>query len=80
MSALGPLGPPPCSGPQLVTGSQDYLCTTPEALLNTASNVLALYEGSRGVATLAGQAAGLMNPEVIARLRDLEQVIRKKYM
>lgn len=66
-------------GPQLVTGSQDYLSTTPEALLNVVSNVLQVYETSQGVGTMAGQAAGLMNPEVIAKLKDMEQVIRKQY-
>ena len=68
------------AGPQLVTGSQDYLSTTPEALLNTITNVLAVYDKSSGAGTMAGQAAGLMSPEVIATLRDMEQVIRKKYM
>lgn len=42
----------------------DYLCTTPPALLNTITNVLSLYDGARGKSTMAGDAAGMMNPEV----------------
>lgn len=41
---------------------------------------LQLYEGARGKASMAGQAAGLMNPEVIAKLKDLETAIRKDFM
>ncbi len=41
----------------------DYLCTTPPELLNTIENVLTLYDTSRSRATMAGDAASLMNPE-----------------
>jgi hypothetical protein len=30
--------------------------------------------------SMAGQAAALMNPEVIQRMREMQQTIRKKYM
>lgn len=57
----------------------DYLCTSPTELLNTIENVLALYDASRGRGTMAGDAASLMNPEVIERLRVLQVLIRRKY-
>lgn len=41
----------------------DYLCTSPQELLNTIENVLNLYDASWGRGTMAGDAAGLMNPE-----------------
>lgn len=69
-------------GPAMSTGEVDYVHTTPAALLNTVENVLGLYDGavSKGaLGGMAGQAAALMNPEVIARLRDLQTLIRKKY-
>lgn len=70
------------SGPELSTSAEDYLHTTPETLLNSVDNVLGMYDGSIGASggTMASQAATLMNPEVIARLRELQQVIRKRYM
>lgn len=42
----------------------DYLATTPPELLATVENVLAVYDSSRGRGTMAGDAAGLMNPAV----------------
>lgn len=59
----------------------DYLATTPEALLNTVENVLRLYDsGARGGGSaMAGDAAALMSPEVIVRMRELQQQIRKQY-
>jgi hypothetical protein len=53
-----------CAGPELETADVDYLCTTPPALLNTIENVLQLYDSSTRRATMAGEAASLMNPEV----------------
>ena len=55
------------------------MATTPAELLNTVENVLALYDSSRGRGTMAGDAAGLMSPAVIERLRDLRLQIRRKY-
>jgi hypothetical protein len=98
-------------GPQITTSDEDFLFTTPDALLNTIENVLTMYDGAKGgggggggggvsfgsssggsVASgmgmgaaggpsgMAGQAAALMNPEVIERLRELQQTIRKQYL
>ena len=78
-------------GPQLTTSDEDFLYTTPDALLNTIENVLAMYDGAKpgggggggggnggsmgmaspgGPSGMASQAAELMNPEVIERLRE----------
>lgn len=78
-------------GPELSTTEEDYLHTTPEALLNTIENVLAVFDGASGNLDemmgsagapmgMAGQAAALMNPEVITKLRELQLIIRKKYV
>ena len=49
-------------------------------MINTIGNILQLYENSRGGSTMAGQAASLMNPEVIERIKALQEVIKKKYL
>lgn len=92
-------------GPQITTSDEDFLFTSPEALLNTIENVLAMFDGAKagaggggvnlsggpggsmaggagagGPSSMASQAAGLMNPEVIERLRDLQQTIKKQYL
>lgn len=51
------------AGPELEAGGVDYLCTTPQELLNTVDNVLMLYDTSRAKGTMAGEAASLMSPE-----------------
>ena len=80
-------------GPDLATSNEDYLHTTPDALLNTIENILMVYDSSSSGATaraelerassgpssMAGQAAGLMNPEVIENMRGLRDLIRKRY-
>lgn len=55
------------AGPELEGSDTDYLCTTPPQLANTIDNILALFDSSRGRGTMAGDAASLMNPEVIAQ-------------
>ncbi|PRW50773.1 glutamine cyclotransferase [Chlorella sorokiniana] len=67
-------------GAELEGADVDYLCTTPMLLLNTVENVLALYDSSRGRGTMAGDAASLMSPEVIERLRELQKMIKRKYI
>lgn len=67
-------------GAELEAGDVDYLCTTPQDLLNTVENVLMLYDTSRARGTMAGEAASLMNPEVIERLRALQKQIRQQYL
>jgi hypothetical protein len=72
-------------GADLSTTEEDYLHTTPDALLNTIENILMVYEGgTRGAegpgGSMAGQAASLMNPEVIESMKGLRDLIRKRYM
>ncbi|KAL4430000.1 hypothetical protein ABPG77_004370 [Micractinium sp. CCAP 211/92] len=67
-------------GAELEAGDVDYLCTTPQDLLNTVENILMLYDTSRAKGTMAGEAASLMNPEVIERLRALQKQIRQQYL
>jgi hypothetical protein len=80
-------------GPELATANEDYLHTTPDALLNTIENILMVYDSSSsgakaraamegassGPSSMAGQAATLMNPEVIESMRQLRDLIRKRY-
>ena len=70
-------------GAEISTSNEDFVHTTPNALVNTIDNILAVYDGTSGGQTggsMAGQAASLMNPEVIDRLRSLERQIRKHYL
>ena len=75
-------------GMDFSTENEDFLHTTPDKLLNTIRNVLAVYDSSVkpesrqgiGNTAMAGQAAALMNPQVIERLRELEALLKKKYM
>lgn len=70
-------------GAEISTSNEDFVHTTPNALVNTIDNILAVYDGTSGGETggsMAGQAASLMNPEVIERLRGLERQIRKHYL
>lgn len=68
-------------GADISTTSEDYIHTTPPALLNTIENILAVYDGSSsGSMGMAGEAASLMDPEVISRLRQLQATIRKNFM
>ncbi len=66
-------------GPELSTGGEDQLCTTPEALLRLMGGVLAAYDAQRGRATMAGQAAELMTPAVIERMRALQAEVQDRY-
>lgn len=43
------------------------------------SGVLTAYEAQRGRASMAGQAAELMTPQVIERMRVLEAEIRERF-
>ncbi len=68
-------------GADLSTTREDYLHTTPDALMNTIENILTVYDTSKtSTATMMSQASSLMNPEVIERMRQLRDLVRKKYM
>lgn len=77
LAALGEAFTP---GPELSTEDQDYLATTPERLMVTMGAVLNAFEAQRGRSTMVGEAADLMNPAVIERMRELQQLVRKQYM
>lgn len=55
----------------------DALHRTPQQLLSTVEVILAAYERSAGSASMLGQAGTLMNPEVIVRMRDIQEAIKK---
>jgi hypothetical protein len=55
-------------------------CSTPEALVAVMTGVLNAYEAQRGRATMAGQAAEFMTPQVIDRMRLLQAEVREKFM
>eukprot|EP00884_Botryococcus_braunii_P001959 jgi/Botrbrau1/11764/Bobra.0195s0089.1 len=67
-------------GADLETNSQDFLSTTPDKLMGAIEAVLEAYESSRGQTSMLGQASELMRPDVIMRLRELRDNIRKHYM
>ena len=79
-------------GGELSSEDKDFLSTTPQALLNTIENVLAVYDNTSGSPSgnasatsstnqsMASQAASLMNPEVIVALREMQQAIRKQFL
>jgi hypothetical protein len=82
-------------GPEIATANEDYLTTTPDAMINTIENILMVYDSSangaqarqtleaagqgQGPSSMANQAASLMNPEVIDNMRSLRDLIRKRY-
>jgi hypothetical protein len=55
-------------------------CSTPDALMAIMTGVLNAYEAQRGRATMAGQAAEFMTPQVIERMRLLQAEVREKFM
>ncbi len=55
------------------------LCRTPAALLRAAEAVLGAYTGSRGGGTMLGQATALVDPQVITRLGELRDAIRRDF-
>ena len=52
-------------------------CRTPQQLLSAVELILGAYERSAGSASMLGQAGTLMNPEVILRMRDIQEAIRR---
>lgn len=67
-------------GPELVTDTQDYLSTTPDRMMQTVETVIVTYESQRGRMTMLGQTADLMSPDVIQRLKEIRDILRKQYM
>lgn len=48
-------------------------------MMATVDTVLRAYE-NRGQASLLGQTADLMNPEVILRLKEIRDLLQKQYL
>jgi len=68
-------------GPPVETPQEDYLCTTPERLLVTVQTVLQTYDSQKTTRMgLTGEAAELMSPQVIERMREIETEIEKEFM
>ncbi|KAK9816359.1 hypothetical protein WJX74_002362 [Apatococcus lobatus] len=66
-------------GAEVQTDKEDFLSTTPERLLTTMDAVLQAFDSQRGKSTMAGEAAGLMHPDVINRMRMLQQLVRQHF-
>lgn len=68
-------------GAPLETEKEDYLCTTPDNLLLVVDSVLAAYDAQRGqTVSLTGEAASLMTPAVIERMRAVRKEIARHFM
>ena len=52
-------------------------CRTPQQLLSAVELILGAYERSAGSASMLGQAGTLMNPEVIVRMKNIQEAIRR---
>ena len=68
-------------GPELTTEDEDFLfCVRAPALLATIDAVLKAYEQQQGKASITGQAAELMQPEVIEKLRQIKGQIEGNFL
>ena len=52
-------------------------CRTPQQLLSAVELILGAFERSAGSASMLGQAGTLMNPEVIVRMKEIQEAIRR---
>jgi hypothetical protein len=67
-------------GPELTVGEEDFLFCEAPALLATVDAVLEAYERQQGKASITGQAAELMQPEVIEKLRQIKGQIEGNFL
>lgn len=68
-------------GPELsVDEATDQLFCTPEEMVTVVQGVLKAYETQRGRTSMTGQAAELMTPQVIERMRSLLIELQDSYM
>ena len=67
-------------GPELTVGDEDFLFCEAPALLQTIDAVLTAYEQQQGKASITGQAAELMQPEVIEKLRQIKGQIEGNFL
>ena len=62
-------------GPELEEADTDLLWCEPSSLLKTIDVVLNAYHSSNGKKSLSGDAAGMMSPEIIERMKVVKQMI-----
>jgi hypothetical protein len=68
-------------GPELsVDENTDLLFCTPQELVTVIQGVLKAYETQRGRTNMTGQAAELMTPQVIERMRSLLTELQDSYL
>ena len=67
-------------GPELTTEDEDYLFCEAPALLKTIDAVLDAYEQQQGKASITGQAAELMQPEVIEKMKTIKGQIEANFL
>lgn len=67
-------------GPELATQDEDYLFCEAQHLLSTIDAVLKAYEAQRGKANITGQAAELMQPEVIEKMKTIKGQIEANFL
>ncbi|KAK9804314.1 hypothetical protein WJX72_006307 [[Myrmecia] bisecta] len=66
-------------GPEIATEKEDYLSTNPQAMLTTISAVLQAYDSQIGSNSMLSDSSSMMNPEVIQRMRGLQEHIQKQF-
>lgn len=66
-------------GPEVEVGGQDLLSTTPARLLMVVDAILAAYEAQHASGSMLQEAAALMKPEIITRLKELQLQIRQEF-
>ena len=67
-------------GPELTTEDEDFLFCEAPALHKTIEAVLKAYEQQQGKASITGQAAELMTPEVIEKLKVIQGQIEANFL
>ena len=67
-------------GPELTTQDEDYLSCEAPALLATIEAVLKAYDQQKGKANITGQAAELMQPEVIEKMKTIKFQIEGNFL
>ena len=68
------------AGPELTVGDEDYLFCEAPVLLQTIETVLKAYDAQKGKANITGQAAELMQPEVIEKMKTVKFQIEAHFM
>ena len=62
------------------TSTEDYLCCTATDLLKTIDAVLKQWDMSKGKANITGEAAAMMSPEVIERMKGVKKQIEGTFL